>query len=61
MNPGEVAKENVTKKAEVSAQSGRCFNCGATSKERLLLSCSHQGEECYVCARCLPMFIHGAQ
>ncbi len=37
----------------------QCINCGADSDTRLLISCEHQGRPVWVCARCLPMFIHG--
>ncbi len=37
-----------------------CINCGANSDDRLLISCEHQGKLAWVCARCLPVFIHGA-
>lgn len=36
-----------------------CFMCGATSEDRVLLSCETQGESKYVCVRCLPPLIHG--
>jgi len=38
----------------------KCFVCGATEKERVYLSCVHEGEEKQVCVRCLPVLIHGA-
>ena len=36
-----------------------CTNCGTGSEERLLISCEHKGAPVWVCARCLPIFIHG--
>ena len=37
-----------------------CINCGTDSETKLLISCEQQGKLVWVCARCLPMFIHGA-
>lgn len=37
----------------------KCMNCGATSKEKVLLPCEDKGEKKYVCVRCLPVLIHG--
>lgn len=36
-----------------------CLNCGNTSKDLVYLKCVYNGEEKYVCVRCLPMLIHG--
>jgi len=41
------------------AETNKCVNCEATSNDRLLISCEQTGKHVYVCARCLPMFIHG--
>ncbi|GER92330.1 hypothetical protein A45J_0045 [hot springs metagenome] len=38
----------------------KCFVCGAGDKNRVYLHCIHEGEEKLVCARCLPILIHGA-
>ena len=38
---------------------GKCLECGATSKERILLKAESRGKEAFVCAQCLPMIIHG--
>jgi len=37
----------------------QCFVCNATDTERVLLSCLHEGNQKYVCVRCLPVLIHG--
>lgn len=44
----------------MSEKKNTCVNCGASSEDRLLISSEHKGEPVWVCARCLPMFIHGA-
>ena len=36
-----------------------CFVCEATSDDRVLLTCEQQGDEKWVCVRCLPALIHG--
>ncbi len=36
-----------------------CFLCGSSEDERVLLPCRRQGEELWVCVRCLPPLIHG--
>jgi len=41
------------------ARSEKCFVCGATDRERVLLPCFHEGIDKYVCVRCLPVLIHG--
>ncbi len=37
----------------------KCFVCGTTDNERVLLGCVEKGESKYVCVRCLPVLIHG--
>ncbi|GEM_PF-309337 len=59
MNPNETKSSPGTKQTE-TGKSPKCFNCGTGSNQRLLLSCVHKEENVHVCARCLPMFIHGA-
>lgn len=58
MNPNDMKTQ--TTKPPVQTGSPRCFNCGTSSKERLLISSVYKEENVHVCARCLPMFIHGA-
>jgi hypothetical protein len=41
-------------------QQPRCFVCGTTQKGIVYLRCVHEGEDKLVCARCLPVLIHGA-
>jgi len=36
-----------------------CFNCGNTSDETALLRVLIQNVKQWVCARCLPVLIHG--
>ncbi len=38
----------------------KCFVCGKTGNDTVYLKCIHDGKEKLVCARCLPMLIHGA-
>lgn len=38
----------------------RCLLCDATSDKVVLLSCEKNGEQKWVCVRCLPILIHGA-
>lgn len=44
----------------MSGKTNQCVSCGSGSDERLLISCEQKGEPVFVCARCLPMFIHGS-
>ncbi len=37
----------------------KCFMCEATSEDRVILACEHEGEDKFVCVRCLPPLIHG--
>lgn len=37
----------------------KCLNCGSSSENAVLLSCVREGENDYVCVKCLPMLIHG--
>lgn len=37
----------------------QCLQCSATSDQRVLLPCEQDGEEKWVCVRCLPSLIHG--
>jgi hypothetical protein len=45
--------------ADTGMTTAVCFVCGATDKERVYLQCVKDGEEKYVCVRCLPVLIHG--
>lgn len=40
-------------------QKAKCLECGATSDQKVLLSCIKEGEETWVCVHCLPILIHG--
>ncbi len=37
----------------------KCFVCDREDKGSVYLRCVHEGEEKLVCARCLPILIHG--
>lgn len=38
----------------------RCMECGATSNQKVLLSCVKEDSQAWVCVHCLPILIHGA-
>lgn len=38
----------------------KCFVCGTEQEGLVYLKCVHEGQEKLVCARCLPVLIHGA-
>lgn len=38
----------------------KCQECGATSDQKVLLSCVSDNQQSWVCVNCLPMLIHGA-
>lgn len=38
----------------------KCMECGATSGQKVLLSCVKDDSQTWVCVHCLPMLIHGA-
>ncbi len=38
-----------------------CAICGTNSFERVLLSGEQNGKSIWLCVRCLPALIHGAQ
>jgi hypothetical protein len=44
----------------MAGEMNKCVSCGSGSEERLLIQCEQKGKKVWVCARCLPMFIHGA-
>lgn len=60
MNPNDSKTQSQSIKPAESSKTPKCLNCGAGSKERLLINCAYKEENVHVCARCLPMFIHGA-
>lgn len=51
--------QNSNKRGEDMAEKHGCVQCGTGSDERLLIQCELKGKLEWVCARCLPMFIHG--
>jgi hypothetical protein len=42
------------------SDAAKCQECGATSDQKVLLSCVKDNEQSWVCVHCLPMLIHGA-
>lgn len=38
----------------------KCFKCGKTEYQAVLLYCRKDGDDIFVCTRCLPMLIHGS-
>jgi len=38
----------------------KCFVCGVSDAKMVYLRCVTDGEDKFVCARCLPVLIHGA-
>ena len=42
-----------------SNEENSCTVCGVKSEERVLLCGEQQGNQVWVCVRCLPMLIHG--
>ncbi len=45
------------RQAVVMAQ--RCFRCGASEEDAVLLPCRSGGQSRWVCTHCLPALIHG--
>ena len=37
----------------------KCFRCGASETDAVLIPCRHDGKSQWVCVRCLPPLIHG--
>jgi MinD superfamily P-loop ATPase len=37
----------------------KCFRCGASEEQAVLLPCRSEGRSLWVCTRCLPALIHG--
>ena len=35
-----------------------CLNCGASEKDRPLITLNFQGRELFICPQCLPVLIH---
>ncbi len=46
--------------SDQGGQEQKCIECGATSDQKVLLSCVREGEDAWVCVHCLPILIHGA-
>jgi hypothetical protein len=44
----------------VTAMETKCFVCGRTDSGVVYLPCVHEGQNKFVCVRCLPPLIHGA-
>ena len=41
-------------------ENATCQECGATSDQKVLLSCLNDSQQSWVCVHCLTMLIHGA-
>lgn len=37
----------------------KCFRCGRSEDEGVLLPCRSEGQSLWVCTKCLPVLIHG--
>jgi len=37
----------------------KCFRCGSSEEQCVLLPCRNNGQSLWVCTRCLPALIHG--
>ena len=35
-----------------------CLNCGASEREKPLLTLKFQGKDLYICPQCMPVLIH---
>lgn len=44
---------------EENSDNPQCMQCGATSDQRVLISCLKEGGDDWVCVGCLPILIHG--
>jgi len=60
----EFDEETVARRAAGAAPAGdpsaiRCFQCGTTDADRVLVPVRRKGHSEWVCVRCLPGLIHG--
>ena len=39
----------------------KCIHCGATSQDRVLLAAEQKGKPVWVCAPCMPVYVHGEE
>jgi hypothetical protein len=51
---GKKGDKKMAEKKEIT-----CFVCHKTEHEGVLLPCRKNGQDLWVCTRCLPMLIHG--
>jgi len=51
----------MTELIQPSTDKHTCIVCNVTSDERVLIGSEKEGEQVYICVRCLPTIIHGAQ
>lgn len=55
------AAEERTAERETHYIPQRCFRCGRSEAEAVLLPCRRAGRSLWVCSRCLPALIHGTE
>ena len=52
-------KESAEKGANVQRIVAQCFKCGTTEKDSVLFPIRVKGRSEWVCAKCIPILIHG--
>lgn len=52
-------KDSAEKRAKVEKIVAQCFKCGTTEKDSVLFPVRVKGRSEWVCARCIPVLIHG--
>lgn len=52
-------KESAEKNANVERIVAQCFKCGNSEEESVLFPVRVKGRSEWVCARCIPLLIHG--
>jgi len=52
-------KESAEKNANVKRIVAQCFKCGNSEEESVLFPVRVKGRSEWVCARCIPLLIHG--
>ena len=56
-DPEAAAQEHAARGKQILGE--KCFRCGNSEEEAVLIPCRHEGESRWVCVRCLPPLIHG--
>lgn len=52
-------KESAERSTNVERIVAQCFKCGTTEKDSVLFPVRVKGRSEWVCARCIPLLIHG--